>query len=293
MHKHSLIADVVRCPRCGGALDERFACKSGHSYAVQGDVPVLVAGFDDTASSIRDSFGREWDYFRHGVDRTWGAAVSRRRQEFLDHVALSEADLSGLRVLDAGCGNGMLSAAVSELGCGVVACDLSGSVHHAARYFADRPIAFVQADLMHHPFRPGSFDVVYCAGVVHHTSDSRVTFSRVAETVGTAGRLFIWVYQRLPGLKQRLRIVARSAVAKAPEPARHLVAVAAAAERFATGRSGLSWHELLVEKHDFWTPRYRWVHTESEVCGWFESAGFRDVRVTVRGVEGFGVLGER
>jgi SAM-dependent methyltransferase len=295
----SLLREVVQCPSCGAGLSDAYVCDNGHSFSVIEDVPVLVPDFDDPATSISESFGRQWSYFRHGVDRTWGATVRRRKSEFLQLLDLGENDLRGKRVLDAGCGNGVLSAAVTDYGCEVFACDLSPSVHPAAGYFRGRglPLHFLRANLMQHPFREGSFDVVYCAGVLHCTPDTRYTFRRVAETVAPNGRLFVWLYHGVPGAKPRLRRSLRSVVARLPAPIRHGVAVAFAVKKRTFGRirhrEDRNWRELMVDAHDFWTPRYRWEHTQDEVCSWFADLGFVNARVTKVGVDGFGVVAVR
>jgi SAM-dependent methyltransferase len=293
----SNLVEVVQCPICSLELDSSFTCGKGHSFEIVDGVPVLVPGFDGAAASISGSFGREWAYFRHGVDRTWSQTVDERRGDFLRHVALDSADLEGKRVLDAGCGNGMLSAAIGEFGCDVYACDLSPSVHHAARYFKDSPTTYLQANLMEHPFKPEAFDVVYCAGVLHHTPDTRATFNRVAETVAPDGRLFVWLYHQMPERKQRVRTRLRSGVARLPEPVRHGVAVGFAAKKTAvgalTGQGELNWQETLIGTHDFWTPRYRWEHTQEQLSDWFTDLGFTDTQVTEVGVNGFGAVAVR
>ena len=109
----------------------------------------------------------------------------------------------------------MLSAAIGEFGCDVYACDLSPSVHYAARYFKEFPVTYFQANLMQPPIRPATFDVVYCAGVLHHTPNTRFTFERVAETVAPGGRMFVWLYHRMPQVKQRFRRGLRSGVVSA------------------------------------------------------------------------------
>ena len=291
------LLELVRCPICHSDLGHGYECASGHSFEVVDGVPVLIPGFDKAAASISGSFGREWSYFRHGVDRTWSQTVDERRSDFLRHVALEPDDLIGKRVLDAGCGNGMLSAAIAEFDTEMYACDLSPSVHLAARYFSDSPVSYLQANLMQHPFKPESLDIVYCAGVLHHTPDTRKTFDGVADMVAPSGRLFVWLYHEMPELKQRVRTKVRSGVARLPEPVRHGVAVGFAAKKTATGalkgEEKLNWQETLIGTHDFWTPRYRWEHTQDELSKWFAERGFIDVQVTEVGVNGFGAVAVR
>ncbi len=64
------------------------------------------------------------------IRATVRAGRDRMRQTLLDWLP---ADLSGLRLLDAGCGTGMLSVAAAERGAEVVAVDLSPSLIELAR----------------------------------------------------------------------------------------------------------------------------------------------------------------
>jgi hypothetical protein len=49
----------------------------------------------------------------------------------------------------------------------------------AARRFGIGSVQFVESDLHRPGLRPASFDVVYSAGVLHHTADPRTAFERV------------------------------------------------------------------------------------------------------------------
>jgi 2-polyprenyl-3-methyl-5-hydroxy-6-metoxy-1,4-benzoquinol methylase len=296
------LATILRCPICGaefGDVDVEFRCAEGHQFPVTEGVPRLVGRLEGSSQSIEESFGREWSYFRHGIDRSWGQPVELRVTKFLKHVGLSADELRGRLVLDAGCGNGTLSEAVANLGCEVVASDLSNSVILANRYFSthDGRVRFLQADLQRHPFRPGTFDVVYCAGVLHHTPSTKETFERVAETVAPGGRLFVWLYWRVPGTKSRVRLGVRGVVARLPMRLKHAVAVAFGAEkalRFRiTRKRELTWQEVMIGAHDFYTPRYRWEHTPEEVTAWYAELGFSDVELTESQRDGFGMLGIR
>jgi len=296
------LLEVLRCPVCGADFTDdgnSYSCAAGHRFPVAEGVPRLLASLAGSSRSINESFGREWAYFKHGEDRSWGQAVELRLAKFLKHVGLSEDAISGKRVLDAGCGNGTLSEAVAGLGCEVVASDLSDSVVAAHRYFSrhEGRVRFLQTDLMRHAFKPSSFDVVYCAGVLHHTPGTRGTLARVAETVAPGGRLFVWLYWSVPGMKYRLRTRLRNVVAPLPMPVKHSLTVALGAEkalRSRITRSGdLNWRESMIGAHDFYTPRYRWEHTPDELRAWFAELGFIDVELTESERDGFGMVAVR
>jgi hypothetical protein len=45
-----------------------------------------------------------------------------------------------------------------------------------------------------------------------------------------------------------------------------------------------------MDTYDWYAPRYQWKHTHEEVRGWFEAAGFTDLR---RNVEDVSFTGRR
>ena len=127
-------------------------------------------------------------------------------------------------VLDAGCGNGALSVAISSFGCDVVATDISASVEAAFHHFDGTPpdrTTFIQSDLMSPALKPGAFDVVYCAGVLHHTPNTRATFESLLPALAPGGTIFVWLYWREPGLRARLSELVRRALSPMPAPVKH------------------------------------------------------------------------
>jgi SAM-dependent methyltransferase/uncharacterized protein YbaR (Trm112 family) len=282
-------------------------CDRGHTFPVVSGVPRLLPGsrVDSAADAraIQESFTREWQHFDYEDDRTWGQTVAERREDFLRHVDLSSASLPGKLVLDAGCGNGALSAAISSFGCRVLATDISDSVFAAHRHLSSEDTHFVQSDLMHPAFNEGIFDIVYCAGVLHHTPDTRATLENVAKAVAPGGSIFVWLYWRVPGWQARLSEGLRRVLAPLPAPVKHAVVLALLLPqslirerlraRRRRERRSLNWREILVRQLDSFTPRYRWVHTPEEVHRWYEELGFVLPRTTERGEWGFGVVARR
>jgi 2-polyprenyl-3-methyl-5-hydroxy-6-metoxy-1,4-benzoquinol methylase/uncharacterized protein YbaR (Trm112 family) len=318
----------VVCPRCGEDLvvddversedpedadlaSGALCCRSGHMYPIRNGVPRLLESerFESAAAarSINESFSREWGHFDYDEDRTWGETVEQRRTDFLRHIDHDAASLRGKAVLDAGCGNGMLSHAMSTFGCEVVATDLSESVEAAHRHLANREPRrsyFLQSDLMQPALRPESFDVIFCAGVLHHTPSTRGTLEQVIKALAPGGTIFIWLYWDVPGLKPTLSEALRRVVSPLPARLKHAVVWALLPQslirqyirsvRDGTGRAGrLNRREVLVRMLDSYTPRYRWRHTPEEVRGWFDELGFTDAKVTERGSEGFGMAARK
>jgi SAM-dependent methyltransferase len=80
-------------------------------------------------------------------------------------------DLRGKKVLEAGCGRGMISAKLAEHGADVYLLDIAPEALQIARkHFATKNIAasFVDGDILDPPFGGATFDVVWNAGVMEH-----------------------------------------------------------------------------------------------------------------------------
>ncbi len=118
-----------------------------------------------------------------GVRATVRAGRDQMRQMLLDRLP---ADLSGQRLLDAGCGSGALSVEAARRGAEVIAVDVSGQLIDLARDRApqDLPsgaIDFRVGDMLDPSF--GSFDHVVCMdSLIHYeTKDALAALTSLAE----------------------------------------------------------------------------------------------------------------
>lgn len=298
-------------------IDGELVCDHGHVYPICRGVPRLrpedVQRVDASytpekikaAQAIAASFGREWKHFDHEHSRTWHDTLDERRALFLREIDLSTEDLSDKLVLDAGCGNGSLSWGMSEYGCDVLAADVSDAVDVAHDCYALRPgsrVHYIQADLSNPPFRPGRFDVVYSSGVLHHNPDTLEALKAVAPAVAPGGRLYIWVYHKEPGLKFALQLKLRSVISPLPAPIKHGFVYAWSTQsmlrqhlrtllRLNDEKDRLTWKERIVDLMDIYTPRYRHMHTQDEVHGWYKQLGLSNIATTEVRDWGFGVKG--
>lgn len=102
-------------------------------------------------------------------------------------------------ILDAGCGLGYKAAWIARLAphATMVAMDLSDSIHLAARRYADIPgMRFVKGDIATTPFRDGTFDLISCDQVLHHTDDPPATVREFARITAPDGVLNAYVYSK-------------------------------------------------------------------------------------------------
>jgi SAM-dependent methyltransferase len=188
------LEELLRCPACGAELergDEQLSCSAGHRYPIVRGIPRL---FDDARLSIEqrrtaDAFGYSWTHYPKDNPYT--------EEQWRDWVhPLTPEDFVGQRVLDAGCGLGGFAEYARRWGASqVVGIDLSEAID-AANERLDGKVALVQGDLHDMPFSPGSFDIAYSIGVLHHLPDPETGFRAVAQMVRPGGLMFAWVYGR-------------------------------------------------------------------------------------------------
>jgi len=79
----------------------------------------------------------------------------------------------GMRVLEIGCGTGLLTDVLCQLGAEVVAVDVSGVLIEQAKQNSKNNIEFIVADVCELKERDASFDFVVGSSVLHHLDIDR------------------------------------------------------------------------------------------------------------------------
>jgi SAM-dependent methyltransferase len=131
--------------------------------SIVGGIPRFVKG-----NSYADSFGLQWhEYSRTQLDSFNGLSLSAERLERC--LGFSLAELSGKRVLEAGCGAGRFTEVLLAYGAEVHAFDLTNAIevnlrNNGAKYAGRMHLA--QADIARIPFKKESYDLVVCLGVL-------------------------------------------------------------------------------------------------------------------------------
>ena len=110
------------------------------------------------------------------------------------------ARLAGTRILDVGCGGGILSEALAVEGALVTGIDLAETPLKIAELHAlERNIAvryrFESVD-SHANARPGHYDVVTCMEMLEHVPQPDEIVSRLAELLRPGGQLFVSTLNR-------------------------------------------------------------------------------------------------
>jgi SAM-dependent methyltransferase len=308
---HADLLSIVVCPECRERLtlsseaaktdgahivSGTLRCANGHEFPIVNRVPRFVQHtLNADQARTRDSFGHEWTqlYPAHGhTSPEWQA----ERDIFLEYTRTVPSDFRGRVVLDGGCGNGRYAKLANDWGARVIAVDISSAVEIASQNLADRPdVDVVQADLFKLPFPPGTFDLAYSVGVLHHTPDAKGAFAAIQPLVKSGGMFSIFVHGQgnrvLYGVNQRLR--AWTATASYAATWRFSLLLTGMGKVLAAipfvgpvlylaGRQVLFFSPDQHNNFDHYSAGFTSFHRKEEIRAWY--AGWNDVAVRYAGV---------
>ena len=194
---------LLVCPRCqsdltcdaatpgmGELIDGAVRCSGcGVEYPVVGGIARFVP-----RENYASGFGLEWlRHARTQYDSHCGLPLSQRR--FATQTQWPR-DLSGELVLEVGSGSGRFTEQAANTGATIVSFDYSYAVEANYASNGTRPnVLIVQADVFAMPFRPGTFDRVFCFGVLQHTPDPARAFAALPRMLRGGGALCADIYK--------------------------------------------------------------------------------------------------
>ena len=191
----------------------------------------------------------ELDKFGALAQRWWDPEGPQKALHAMNPVRLAyvtgRTTLRDARVLDVGCGGGLLSEALAGEGAVVTAIDLSPELLKVARLHGLE--TGVSVDYRQQPVEalateaPGSFDAVTCMEMLEHVPDPAAIIRACAELLRPGGRLYLSTLNRTPAA-------------------------------FALAIVGAEYIARLLPKG---THRYRDFIRPSELAGWLRNAGLQ------------------
>jgi SAM-dependent methyltransferase len=297
-------------PLDGGPLQEEdgvLTDASGNRFPVRDGIPRFVQDESYTAS-----FGEQWNRYRRvQLDSATGKPLSRER--LLDGTGWRPDELAGERILEVGCGAGRFTEVLLALGAEPSSVDYSSAADACLENCGGDPrLTVVQADLFALPFPKGSYDRVFCYGVLQHTPDPRGAFLRLVEYARPGGLVAADAYRVAPFVdrwssktlwrpltrrmsRELLRRIVEwyvprwlpvdTRLARLPRLGRFLTAVVPCWNY--TGLLDLDREELvawaILDTFDALSPRYDYPQTLEAVQEWGRAAGLEELDVRYGG----------
>ena len=245
----------------------------------------------------KKSFEMEWDLFNYEEDKTWELQGGELLQRFLNETDETKEALKGKLIFDAGCGNGQLNQYIARCGAIVVGMDLSRSVERAFLNNMEENAFFLQGDVQYPPLLFEKFDIVHSSGVLICTNNSELTFSKISPCVKKNGKLSVWLYHPRKNIVHNMFNFLRNYTSKLPIKVQYylylctLFPVSYVVKRIKGNKQNA--REMMIAIMDWFSPEFRWEHTQEEATGWFTKRNFSDIKVTTTDTFGFNIIGKK
>lgn len=142
--------------------------------------------------------------FEAAASRWWDPQGEMRPLHDLNPVRLQYVEragpLAGRKVLDVGCGGGLLAEAMARKGARVTGIDLADDLLQVARLHAlDSGIELdylLESAETHVPAHAGAYDIVTCMEMLEHVPDPTAVIDALARLVRPGGHVFISTLNR-------------------------------------------------------------------------------------------------
>jgi ubiquinone/menaquinone biosynthesis C-methylase UbiE len=300
------------CNECYASeiMTGQLCCPSGHKWPILDGIPRFIpSSLAQDFKKTQATFTFEWKMFRFG-ERNWGQDIETRRALFLKGMGVSPEQLKGKRILDAGCGSGLLSMEMAKsFGMEVFGIDLAFGIENAYRKNDNPFVHFVQGSVLELPFKAAAFDYVYCAGVLVALPDTHEGFLSIITKLKRGGRCFIWLYHPIDRVYHpndlrkmatynwiRENITSRLPIKLQFGLYLSLMPAFLIKQRIATllGKqtNQRTWREKMQSLFDMFSPIYQNRHEEAEALSWYLAERFENVDVAYQEEYGFAVRGD-
>ena len=199
---------MYACPKCKTPLTENVCERCGASYAVLHGIPCfLVSQPGDSGEELRRIYD---DIYRHHED-VW--IDQGRSEKFRSYFCSLARSLSANRVLELGCGEGNLLAALS----GKRKYGIDPSIHALvrARKRSGAECAVARAEEL--PFPTDSFDLVVAVGVMEHFEKPEQAIAEVRRVLAPAGHYIALIHTDM-NARDRLRLKISEFLYPRPRP---------------------------------------------------------------------------
>jgi len=208
MHRESI--EMFVCPKCatrlrmaaitqedltsGEIIDGQMECSNCKTVVpIVRNIPRFVG-----SESYAACWGFQWNRFdRLQLDSVMNNDLSRDR--FYKTTGWP-SKMEGQRILEVGCGAGRFTQLALETGADVVSFDLSSSVEAAWRNNGGHSrLTLFQGSIYEIPLRKGSFDKIFCMGVLQFCPDVHGAFQSMLPFLKPGGEIVVDVYEKSEG----------------------------------------------------------------------------------------------
>ena len=172
------------------------------------DIPDLFLEDGNSLTKIQSDFYNDVKFPNYDNVESFGSLLDKSRRSIFVKKLDDEIPM-GSNILEAGCGTGQLSIALSRYARQIYGTDLSkGSLIEAKQFINSNDIKSVhlfRMNIFKLFFEENTFDVIISNGVLHHTYNPKLAFSKLVRVLKPGGIIVIGLYHRYGRIIQKIR----------------------------------------------------------------------------------------
>jgi len=264
---------------------------------IETDHAVLLNTCIKNNSKTKKSFEFEWSLLKADQnDKIWHEDTSELTQRFLLETAAEKNSFANKKIIDIGCGHGIMTTKIAEISGLAVGIELSRAVEQAYTQNTCKGAHYLQGDLQFLPFETNAFDVLYSSGVLHHTNDTRSSLLLVEPVLKKEGRICLWLYHPQKSLIHNLLLQIRNITKRLPIKAAFvflsvfLFPFSFLIKKLKNKRS-VNYREEMIDLLDSFTPEFRHEITHETATEWLHELGYHTIQITTTDQFGYSISG--
>ena len=172
------------------------------------DIPDLFLEDGNSLTKIQSDFYNDVKFPNYDDVEDFGSLLDKSRRSIFVKKLDDEIPM-GSNILEAGCGTGQLSITLSRYARQIYGIDLSkGSLIEAKQFINSNDIKSVhlfRMNIFKLFFEENTFDVIISNGVLHHTYNPKLAFSKLVRVLKPGGIIVIGLYHRYGRIIQKIR----------------------------------------------------------------------------------------
>ena len=177
-------------------------------YKFFNDIPDLFLEDGNSLTKIQSDFYNDVKFPNYDNMDSFSSLLDKSRRNIFVKKLDDEIPM-GSNILEAGCGTGQLSIALSRYARQIYGIDLSkGSLIEAKQFINSNDIKSVhlfRMNIFKLFFEENTFDVIISNGVLHHTYNPKLAFSKLIRVLKPGGIIVIGLYHRYGRIIQKIR----------------------------------------------------------------------------------------
>tara|TARA_B100001250_G_scaffold59819_1_gene46649 strand:- start:349 stop:1296 length:948 start_codon:yes stop_codon:yes gene_type:complete len=172
------------------------------------DIPDLFIEDGNSLTNTQSDFYNDVKFPNYDDVEDFGSLLDKSRKSIFGKKLDDEIPMR-TNILEAGCGTGQMSIALSRYGRQVYGIDLSkGSLIEAKKFISSNNIKSVhlfRMNIFKLFFEENTFDIVISNGVLHHTYNPKLAFSKLVKVLKPEGIIVIGLYHKYGRIIQKIR----------------------------------------------------------------------------------------